>query len=139
MVIKYIKLCSLLFSLYDIFLRSIQVDMDSSNSLLCVIFHHLNIPCPIYLLWGHLDCFQLFLIETILIDTVKLPSKVRNHLAFPPEVQQSSPFPTTQQRWVLINFIFATLEDKNKVVSCGDFNLLFLASLVRANIFSNVL
>lgn len=81
-------------------------------------------PCSIYSFQRHLGCFQLFLVQTILIDIFNLTSKIRDHFTIPTGnigklhfFQKSTPLDINKY------FAFATQVGKNKVTSCDDFNL----------------
>lgn len=86
-------------------------------------------PCPIYSFQRHFSCFQLFLVQTILIDIFNLSSKIRNHFAIP--TRNTGKLPFSQKSTPLdINkyFTFSTQVGKNKVTSFDDFNLYFSLS-----------
>lgn len=73
-------------------------------------------PCPIYSFQRRLGCFQLFLVQTILIDTFNLSSKIRGHFTIPTGNTGKLPF-SRKSKPLDINkyFTFATQVGKNKV------------------------
>lgn len=80
------------------------------------------------------DTFRLFPIvldQMILIDFVKVPSKIRDHFTiFPTRKKGKLPFSHKSATLDISKiFIFATQVNKNKVATCGGFNLHFLTSL----------